>query len=173
MTHNVSPCRKPDLRASVKTLERVGDFSTIRLTMIGLGEPREFKLRRQWHLLRCDGLHPVSVVSSDRKTRGGPQSGRVVVLTVSFLDDHFEKDPSVIGKPSPGSLAIGLPLIGVLNPPFPYPQTPKSSPTSPPAASLPHHGHPTSPSQTELLAVSLPGVTLEQARAECAPSTEP
>src|SRR5260370_15541982 len=30
-----------DLRASVKTLSAIGDFSTIGFTMIGLGEPRE------------------------------------------------------------------------------------------------------------------------------------
>src|SRR5690349_20351754 len=32
-----------DLRAGIKTLTRIGDFSTIGFTMVGLGEPREVR----------------------------------------------------------------------------------------------------------------------------------
>src|SRR3979409_683951 len=32
-----------DLRASIKTLSAIGDFSTIGFTMVGLGEPREVR----------------------------------------------------------------------------------------------------------------------------------
>src|SRR4029434_4315543 len=49
-----------DLRAGVKTLSAFGDFSTIRFTMIGLGEPREVQAGVVGgNYYDVMGLHPV------------------------------------------------------------------------------------------------------------------
>src|ERR1700687_242331 len=51
-----------DLRARVKTLSALGDFSTIGFTMIGLGEPREIQAGVVGGTyFEVMGLHPVLV----------------------------------------------------------------------------------------------------------------
>jgi len=113
------------------------------------------------------GLTLSSVVSSDRKTtvpkRTASSSSRIV------SGRHFEKDPSVIGK----TVRLGsfgdrsATIIGVLEPPFLSPETPKSSPTSPPAPSpFRHHGHRPSPSHDRALWPSRSRVSSRAARAE-------
>src|SRR5271165_4231772 len=73
-----------DLRASVKTLTEVGDFSQIGFTVVGLGEPRELRAGvvggSYFHVM---GLHPVLgrlLGPGD----DGPDAKGAVVLTYRF-----------------------------------------------------------------------------------------
>src|SRR3984893_18715630 len=90
-----------DLRARVKTLSALGDFSTIGFTMIGLGEPREVQAGvvggSYFDVL---GLHPVLgrlIGPQD----DGPKAAGVVVLTYRFWTTTLRQDLSVIGKSVP------------------------------------------------------------------------
>src|SRR5467141_2825160 len=159
-----------DLRASVKTLSAIGDFSTIGFTMIGLGEPREVQAGVvSGTYFDVMGLHPVLgrlIGPQD----DGPKADGVVVLTYRFWTTTFEKDPSVIGK----TVRLGsfgdrsATIIGVLEPSVPYPQDTEIIAN---VATSPHHLSATMVTDrlhrmTELFGRLAPGVTLEQARAE-------
>jgi putative ABC transport system permease protein len=112
-----------DLRASVKTLSAIGDFSTIGFTMVGLGEPREVKGGVVGgSYFDVMGLHPVLgrlIGPQD----DGPNAAGAVVLTYRFWSTAFKKDPSVLGKAvrlgSFGERAATV--IGVLEPCVPNP----------------------------------------------------
>src|SRR5271167_3969948 len=73
-----------DLRAGVKTLTAIGDFSTIGFTMIGLGEPREVQAGVvSGNYFDVMGLHPVLgrlIGPQD----DGPNAAGAVVLTYRF-----------------------------------------------------------------------------------------
>src|SRR5438309_1734070 len=87
-----------DLRASVKTLNAFGDFSTFGFTMLGLGEPREVQAGVVGgSYFDVMGLHPVLgrlIGPQD----DGPKAAGVVVLTYRFWAATLGKDPSVLGK---------------------------------------------------------------------------
>src|SRR5438445_9187166 len=109
-----------DLRASVKTLNAFGDFSTIGFTMIGLGEPREVQAGVVGGTyFEVMGLHPVLgrlIGPQD----DGPNAAGAVVLTYRFLTTVLKSDPSVIGK----TVRLGTrsaTVVGVLEPSVPYP----------------------------------------------------
>jgi predicted permease len=161
-----------DLRASVKSLSAIGDFSTIGFTMIGLGEAREVQAGVvSGNYFDVMGLHPVLgrlVGPQD----DGPTANGVVVLTYRFWTTAFGKDPSVIGKTV--RLDSGLlgnrsaTVIGVLEPSVPYPQDTQIIAN---VSTSPHHATATMVTDrlhrmTELFGRLAPGVTLEQARAE-------
>jgi putative ABC transport system permease protein len=161
-----------DLRASVKTLSAIGDFSTIGFTMIGLGEPREVQAGVvSGNYFDVMGLHPVLgrlVGSQD----DGPTADGVVVLTYRFWTTALRKDPSVIGKTvrlDSGMLGNrSAIIIGVLEPSVPYPQETEIIAN---VSTSPHHATATMVTDrlhrmTELFGRLAPGVTLEQARAE-------
>jgi len=113
-----------DLRASVKSLSAIGDFSTIGFTMVGLGEPREVKAGVVGgSFFDVMGLHPVLgrlIGPQD----DGPNAAGAVVLTYRFWSTTFKKDPSVLGK----AVRLGsfddraATVIGVLEPCVPYPE---------------------------------------------------
>src|SRR6202795_1085426 len=161
-----------DLRASVKTLNSFGEFSTIGFTMIGLGEPREVQAGvvggTYFEVL---GLHPVLgrlIGPQD----DGPKAAGVVVLTYRFWTTTLGKDPSVLGKTVRlGSGPMGdrsATVIGVLEPCVPYPQDTEI------IANIVTSPHPLSATMvtgrihrmTELFGRLAPGATLDQARAE-------
>src|SRR5467141_552636 len=159
-----------DLRASVKTLNSFGEFSTIGFTMIGLGEPREVQAGVvSGTYFDVMGLHPVLgrlIGPQD----DGPKADGVVVLTYRFWTTTFEKDPSVIGK----TVRLGsfgdrsATIIGVLEPSVPYPQDTEIIAN---VATSPHHLSATMVTDrlhrmTELFGRLAPGVTLEQSRVE-------
>jgi len=161
-----------DLRASVKTLSAIGDFSTIGFTMIGLGEPREVEAGVvSGNYFDVMGLHPVLgrlVGPQD----DGPTADGVVVLTYRFWTTALGKDPSVIGKSvrlDSGPLGNrSATIIGVLEPSVPYPQDTEIIAN---VSTSPHHASATMVTDrlhrmTELFGRLAPGVTLEQARAE-------
>src|SRR6202049_4975883 len=113
-----------DLRASVKTLNSFGEFSTIGFTMIGLGEPREVRAGVvDGSYFDVMGLHPVLgrlIGPQD----DGPKAAGVVVLTYRFWSTTFKSDPSVIGKAVRLGSGFGdrsATIIGVLEPSIQYP----------------------------------------------------
>jgi putative ABC transport system permease protein len=159
-----------DLRASIKTVNSFGEFSTIGFTMIGLGEPREVRAGVvDGSYFDVMGLHPVLgrlIGPQD----GGPKAAGVVVLTYRFWSTTFKSDPSVIGK----TVRLGsfgdrsATIIGVLEPSIPYPADTEIMAN---IVTSPHHLSATMVTgrvhrMTELFGRLAPGATLGQARAE-------
>src|ERR1700686_5227608 len=159
-----------DLRASVKTLNSFGEFSTIGFTMIGLGEPREVRAGVvDGSYFDVMGLHPVLgrlIGPQD----DGPKVAGVVVLTYRFWSTILKSDPSVIGK----TVRLGsfgdrsATIIGVLEPSIPYPADTEIMAN---IVTSPHHLSATMITgrvhrMTELFGRLAPGATLDQARAE-------
>ena len=159
-----------DLRASVKTLSVLGDFSTMDFTMIGLGEPRSIRGGVVGgSYFDVMGLHPVLgrlIGPQD----DGPKAAGVVVLTYRFWTTSLHKDPSVLGKTVRlGSIGErSATVIGVLEPCVPYPQDTEIIAN---VVTSPHHLSATMVTgrvhrMTELFGRLAPGATLDQARAE-------
>ncbi len=159
-----------DLRAGVKSVSAFGDFSTLRFSVVGLGEPREVQGGVvNGSYFEVMGLHPVLgrlIGPQD----DGPKAAGVVVLTYRFWANTLQKDPSVIGKhvrlDSFGS-SSGT-VIGVLEPSIPWPQETEIIAN---VVTSPHHLSATMVTgrvhrMTELFGRLAPGATLDQARAE-------
>jgi putative ABC transport system permease protein len=160
-----------DLRASVKTLNAFGEFSTVGFTMIGLGEPREVRAGVvDGSYFDVVGLHPVLgrlIGPQD----DGPNAAGVAVLTYRFWSTTYKSDPSVIGK----TLRLGSGfgdraaiIIGVLEPSIPYPADTEIIAN---IVTSPHHLSATMQNgrvhrMTELFGRLAPGANLEQARTE-------
>src|SRR5580765_1810666 len=73
-----------DLRAGVKTISSIGDFSTIGFTMVGLGEPREVRAGVVGgSYFEVMGLHPVLGRLLDVRDDGASAAG-AMVLTDRF-----------------------------------------------------------------------------------------
>ncbi|MGA9246495.1 MAG: ADOP family duplicated permease [Silvibacterium sp.] len=159
-----------DLRAGVKTLSALGDFSTMGFTMVGLGEPRSIQGGVvSGTFFDVMGLHPVLgrlIGPQD----DGPNAAGVVVLTYRFWATALGKDPSVIGKTVRlGSIGErSAKIIGVLEPCVPYPQDTEIISN---IVTSPHHLSATMVTgrihrMTELFGRLAPGATLDQARAD-------
>jgi len=161
-----------DLRASVKTMTALGEFSTLDFTIIGLGEPRVVQSGViSGNYFEVMGLHPVLgrlIGPQD----DGPKAAGVVVLTYRFWATTLGKDPSVLGK----TVRLGwgpmgdrsATIIGVLEPSVPYPQDTEIIAN---IVTSPHHLSATMVTSrlhrmTELFGRLAPGATLDQARAE-------
>jgi putative ABC transport system permease protein len=161
-----------DLRASIKTLSALGEFSTLEFTMIGLGEPRVVQSGVvSGNFFEVMGLHPVLgrlIGPQD----DGPKADGVVILTYRFWAATLGKDPSVLGK----TVRLGwgvmgdrsATIIGVLEPSVPYPQDTEIMAN---IVTSPHHLSATMVTfrlhrMTELFGRLAPGATLDQARAE-------
>jgi len=159
-----------DLRASVKTLSAIGDFSAIGFSMIGLGEPREIRggvVGGTYFAVM--GLHPVLGRLLDMRD-DGPNAAGAVVLTYHFWTTTLKSDPSVIGKSvrldSQGSRTATV--VGVLEPSIPYPADTEIIAN---VVTSPHHLSATMVTgrahrMTQLFGRLAPGVTLDQADAE-------
>jgi putative ABC transport system permease protein len=159
-----------DLRASIKTVNSFGEFSTIGFTMIGLGEPREVRAGVvDGSYFDVMGLHPVLgrlIGPQD----DGPKAAGVVVLTYRFWSTALKSDPSVIDK----TVRLGsfgdrsATIVGVLEPSIPYPADTEIMAN---IVTSPHHLSATMVTgrvhrMTELFGRLAPGATLDQARAE-------
>ncbi len=109
-----------DLRASVKTLSAMGEFSTIGFTMIGLGEPREVSAGVvDGNYFDVMGLRPVLGRLLDKRD-DGPNAAGAAVLTYKFWSGQLKADPGVIGK----VIRLGTrsaTVVGVIEPSIPYP----------------------------------------------------
>jgi putative ABC transport system permease protein len=161
-----------DLRARVKTLSALGEFSTLEFTMIGLGEPRVVQSGVvSGNYFEVMGLHPVLGRLIEPQD-DGPKAAGVAVLTYRFWSTTLGKDPSVIGKTI--RLSWGLmgdrsaTIIGVLEPSIPYPQDTEIIAN---IVTSPHHLSATMVTfrlhrMTELFGRLAPGATLDQARVE-------
>src|SRR5262245_7681346 len=109
-----------DLRAGVKTLTALGDFSTIDFTMVGLGEPRVVRAGvGRGSYFDVMGLRPVRGRLTDASD-DGPNAAGVAVLTHRFWTTVLGGDPSLIGK----TIKLGdraATIVGVVEPSVPYP----------------------------------------------------
>ena len=109
-----------DLRARVKSLTALGEFSTITFTMVGLGEPRQVRAGVvSGNYFEVMGLRPVLgrlLAAAD----DGPSAAGAAVLTHRFWMTGLKGDPAVLGK----TIRLGTrtaTVVGVLEPSDPYP----------------------------------------------------
>ena len=156
-----------DLKASVKTISALGDFSQIGFTMVGLGEPREVRAGVVGgSYFEVMGLHPV-LGRLLNEHDDGPNAEGACVLTYRFWSNSLKSDPTVIGK----TVRLGdrnATIIGVLEPSVPYPAQTEIIAN---VVTSPHHLSATMVlgrihRMTELFGRLAPGTTLEQANAE-------
>src|SRR6202790_2399072 len=156
-----------DLRAGVKSLSSIGDFSTIGFTMVGLGEPREVRAGVVGGTyFDVMGLHPVLGRLLDKRD-DGPNAAGAAVLTYRFYTTGLKSDPSVLGK----TIRLGsrtATIVGVLEPSVPYPAETEIIAN---VVTSPHHLSATMVTgrvhrMTELFGRLAPGATLESANAE-------
>ena len=156
-----------DLKASLKTISSVGDFSTIGFTMVGLGEPREVRAGVVGgSYFKVMGLRPVLGRLLDEHD-DGPNAAGACVLTYRFWSTSLNSDPTVIGK----IVRLGdrnATIVGVLEPSVPYPARTEIIAN---VVTSPHHLSATMVlgrvhRMTELFGRLAPGATLEQANAE-------
>src|SRR6516164_5474572 len=156
-----------DLKASVKTISSIGDFSTIGFTMVGLGEPREVRAGVVGgSYFEVMGLRPVLGRLLDTRD-DGPNAAGAAVLTYRFWTTVLHSDPSVIGK----QVRLGertATMVGVLEPSVPYPADTELIAN---VVTSPHHLSATMVTgrvhrMTELFGRLAPGASLDQARAE-------
>jgi predicted permease len=156
-----------DLRAGVKSLTSIGDFSVIGFTMVGLGEPREVRAGViGGSYFDVMGLHPILGRLLDMHD-DGPNAAGAAVLTYRFWSTVLKSDPSVIGK----QVRLGersATIVGVLEPSVPYPAETEIIAN---VVTSPHHLSATMVTgrvhrMTELFGRLGPGATLESANAE-------
>jgi predicted permease len=156
-----------DLRGSVKTITKFGDFSQIGFTLIGLGDPREVRAGVvSGSYFEVMGLHPVLGRLLDMRD-DGPSAAGAAVLTYRFWSTVLESDPTVVGK----SIRLGersATVVGVLEPAVPYPAETEIIAN---VVTSPHHLSATMVTgrihrMTELFGRLAPGVGLDTARAE-------
>ena len=159
-----------DFKASIHSVSKFGDFSTVPMSMVGLGEPREISAAVVGgSYFEVVGLHPVLgrlIGPQD----DGPKAPGVVVLTYPFWATALKKDPNVIGRQVrlDSFDARTATVIGVLEPSIPYPADTQIIANVVTSA---HHLDATMVTgrvhrMTELFGRLAPGVTLDQARAE-------
>ena len=156
-----------DLRARVKTVSALGEFSTIGFTMIGLGEPRVVRAGVvDGAYFDVVGLRPVLgrlLTASD----DGPNAAGAAVLTYRFWTTGLHSDPAVIGK----TIRLGTrsaTIVGVLEPSVPYPAETELIAN---VVCSPHHLSATMVTgrehrMTQLFGRLAPGADLDAARAE-------
>src|SRR5215472_4768966 len=156
-----------DLKAGLKTISAIGDFSQIGFTMVGLGEPREVRAGVVGgSYFRVMGLRPVLGRLLDEHD-DGPNAAGACVLTYRFWSTSLNSDPTVIGK----TVRLGdrnATIVGVLEPSVPYPAQTEIIAN---VVTSPHHLSATMVlgrvhRMTELFGRLAPGVTLAQANAE-------
>ncbi len=160
-----------DLRSRVKTLTGFGEFSTVALSMVGVGEPRSVNAGvvngSYFHVM---GLRPVLGRLLDARD-DGPKAAGAVVLTYRFWSTVLKSNPAVLGKTvrlDSFMDARSATVVGVLEPSIPYPADTEVIAN---IVSSAHHLSATMQTSrlhrmTELFARLAPGSDLEKARAE-------
>ncbi len=156
-----------DFKARTKTIGAFGDFSTIGLTLVGLGEPREVRAGVvSGSYFDVMGLRPVLgrlINAGD----DGPKAAPVAVLTYRFWTTSLNSDPALLGK----IIRLGsrnVTVVGVLEPSIPYPADTEIIAN---VATSAHHLDATmvkgrTHRMTELFGRLAPGASVEAARAE-------
>jgi predicted permease len=109
-----------DLKAGLKSISALGDFSTIDFTLVGLGEPRVVRAGVvSGSFFPVMGLKPIRGRLIDA-TDDGAQAPSVTVLTYRFWTESLHSDETLLGK----QIKLGdraSTIIGVLEPSVPYP----------------------------------------------------
>src|SRR5581483_4669486 len=160
-----------DIGAHLKTISKLGTFSTIDFSAEGFGEVREI------HAGVVDGayfdvmgLKPVLGRLLDQRD-DGPNASGAVVLTYKFWATVLHSDPNVIGK----TIRLGsmmqvrsATIVGVLEPSVPYPAETQLIAN---IVTSPHHLSATMVQgrehrMTDLFGRLAPGASLNSARAE-------
>jgi predicted permease len=156
-----------DLKAGLKTITQLGDFSTIDFTLVGLGEPRVIRAGVvSGAFFPVMGLQPIRGRLIDA-TDDGPQAASVTVLTHRFWTESLHSDETLLGK----QIKLGdraSTIIGVLEPSVPYPAETQLIAN---VVTSSHHMSATMQDgrvhrMTELFGRLKPGADIEQARAE-------
>jgi predicted permease len=160
-----------DLGEGLKTISKLGTFSTIDFTVVGLGTPREIPAGVvDGNYFDVMGLSPVLgrlIGPAD----DGQNAPGVIVLTYNFWREQLHSDPNVLGKVvrlESYSGARSATVIGVLEPSVPYPVATEIIAN---VVTSPHHLSATMVTgrehrMTEVFGRLVPGVTLDAARAE-------
>ena len=156
-----------DLKAGLKTITQLGDFSTIEFTVVGLGEPRVVRAGVvSGSFFPVMGLQPIRGRLIDA-TDDGAQAASVTVLTHRFWKESLNSDETLIGK----QIKLGdraSTIIGVLEPSVPYPAETQLIAN---VVTSSHHMSATMQDgrvhrMTELFGRLAPGADLDQAKAE-------
>jgi predicted permease len=157
-----------DLKSRVRTIGAFGEFSTVELTLIGLGpEPRVVKAGVvSGSFFEVMGLRPV-LGRLLNATDDGPDAAGAAVLTYRFWTSALNHDPGVLGR----TIRVGprtTTIVGVLEPAVPYPADTEIIANM---VTSPHHLEATMQNNrthrmTELFGRLAPGATLEDTRAE-------
>ena len=156
-----------DLRARIKTVSALGDFSTINFTMIGLGEPRVIRAGVVGgSYFEVMGLRAVQGRLLDARD-DGPNAQGAAVVTHRFWTSALNSDPSILGR----VVRLGArsaTIVGVLEPSVPYPAETELIAN---VVTSPHHLSATMVTgrehrMTEIFGRLAPGASLEAARTE-------
>ncbi|MGD0130189.1 MAG: ADOP family duplicated permease, partial [Terriglobia bacterium] len=160
-----------DIGAHLKTISKLGTFSTIDFTAHGFGEARGIHSGVvDGAYFEVMGLKPVLGRLLDARD-DGPNAAGAVVLTYKFWVTTLHADPGVIGK----SIRLGsmmqlrsATIVGVLEPSIPYPAETEIIAN---VVSSPHHLSATMVQgrehrMTDVFGRLAPGASLKSARAE-------
>jgi len=113
-----------DIGAHLKTISKIGTFSTVDFTAEGFGETREIHAGVvDGDYFEVMGLRPVLGRLLDARD-DGPKAAGAVVLTHKFWVTGLHADPNVLGKVIQlGSMmqTRSATIVGVLEPSIPYP----------------------------------------------------
>ncbi len=162
-----------DISSGLKTITKVGTFSALDFTIVGLGEPREIRAGVvDGNYFDVMGLRPV-IGRLLNPGDDGPNAPGAAVLTYRSWSTVLRSDPSVIGKTIRlGSMEGGRTavIVGVLEPSVPYPVETELIAN---LVTSPHHLSATMVTgrehrMTEVFARLAPGVELDSAKAELA-----
>jgi len=160
-----------DIGKHLKSITKLGTFSEINFTIVGLGTPREIPAGVvDGNYFQVMGLRPVLgrlLGPSD----DGPNAAGAIVLTYKFWSASLHSDPTVLGKQVRLESFAGprtATIVGVLEPSVPYPVATEIIAN---VVTSPHHLSATMVTgrehrMTEIFGRLAPGATLEQARAE-------
>ncbi|HEX8838500.1 MAG TPA: ABC transporter permease [Candidatus Acidoferrum sp.] len=162
-----------DIGTDLKTIGKIGTFSTVDFTAQGFGETREIHAGVvDGGYFEVMGLKPVLGRLLDARD-DGPKAPGAVVLTYKFWVTALRADPNVIGKViSLGSMMQVRPatIVGVLEPSVPYPAQTEIIAN---IVTSPHHLSATMVQgrehrMTDVFGRLAPGANLKSARAELA-----
>ncbi|HEX4605497.1 MAG TPA: ADOP family duplicated permease [Candidatus Angelobacter sp.] len=160
-----------DIGGGLKTITKLGTFSAVNFTVVGLGEPREIRAGVvDGEYFDVMGLRPV-LGRLLNPSDDGPNAAGAVVLTYRFWSNSLHSDRSVLGKTVKlGSLegARSAVIVGILEPSVPYPVETEIIAN---VVTSPHHLSATMVTgrehrMTEVFARLAPGAELDSAKAE-------
>ena len=160
-----------DIGANLKTISKIGTFSTVDFTAKGFGETREIHAGVvDGSYFEVMGLKPVLGRLLDGRD-DGPNAAGAAVLTYKFWASGLNADPNVIGKVvSLGSMmqVRSATIVGVLEPSIPYPAQTEIIAN---LVTSPHHLSATMVQgrehrMTDVFGRLAPGADLKSARAE-------